>query len=244
MKEVGKMYNLKGIIRKSMNNATTQFDRLGYIANNFANYSTTGYKSVRFEQMLNEDGYLTGAVRTDYSQGSIQITSNPYDVAIKGDGFIPVVSPTGEIQYTRDGSFKIGKDSYLRTNDDWLVGGGIKIPANAYKLTIKPDGTVTSIDSVNSPEKVLGLIPLVQFKNPEGLAQGDNNKLKQTDESGEATLVKNHNYIAQNSIELSNTNIYNSVSDMLRLNASMIASLRMAKIVDDMYNKSINLRQG
>lgn len=238
------MENLQGIIRKSINNATTQFDKMGYIGNNFANYSTTGYKSVRFEQMLNSDGYLTGAVRTDYSPGSIQITSNPYDIAIKGAGFIPVTSPTGEVQYTRDGSFKIGQDGYLMTNDNWLVGDGIKISANCYRLTIKPDGTVSSIDSKDAPEKILGTIPLVQFKNPEGLAQGDCNKLKATDDSGDAKLVKNHNYIAQNSLELSNTNVFDSVSDMLRLNASMIASMRMAKIIDDMYNKSINLRQG
>lgn len=237
------MENLQGIIRKSINNATTQFDKMGYIGNNFANYSTNGYKSVRFEQMLNENGYLTGAVRTDYSQGSTQITSNPYDVAIKGDGFIPVTSPEGEVQYTRDGSFKVGKDGYLMTNDNWLVGEGIQIPSNVYRLTIKPDGTVTSIDSTTSPEKHLGTIPLVQFRNPEGLVQGENNKLKMSDESGDAKLVKGHNYIAQNSLERSNTDIYGSVSDMLRLNASMIASLRMAKIVDDMYNKSINLRQ-
>lgn len=237
------MENLQGVIRKSINNAQTQFDKLGYIGNNFANYSTTGYKAVRFEQMLNEDGYLTGAVRTDYSPGSVQITSNPYNIAIKGDGFIPVTSPTGEVQYTRDGSFKIGKDGYLMTNDDWIVGEGIQVPSNLYKLTIKSDGTVTSMDSPKSPEKKIGMIPLVQFRNPEGLVQGSNNKLKASDDSGDAKLIKDHNYIAQNALEMSNINVYDSVSDMLRLNASMIASLRMAKIIDDMYNKSINLRQ-
>jgi len=237
------MNNLQGIIRKSVNNTTTQFDKLGYIGNNFANYTTTGYKGVRFEQMLNEDGYLTGAVRTNYAQGSIQITSNPYDVAIKGDGFIPVTSANGEVQYTRDGSFKIGKDGYLVTNDDWLVGEGIKIPNNSYKITIKPDGTVVSLDNSKSAERKLGTIPIVQFQNQEGLVQGDNNKMKASDQSGEATLVKGHNYIAQNAIECSNTNVYDSVQEMLRLNASMIASLRMAKIADDMYNKSINIRQ-
>jgi len=237
------MNNLQGIIRKSVNNTTTQFDKLGYVGNNFANYTTNGYKSVRFEQMLNENGYLTGALRTDYSQGSIQITSNPYDVAINGQGFIPVTSPTGEVQYTRDGSFKVGKDGYLMTNDDWLVGEGIKIPNNSYKITINPDGTVTSLDNSKSVERKLGTIPLVQFQNQEGLIQGENNKMKSSDASGEAKLVKNHDYIAQNAIESSNTNVYNSVAEMLRLNASMIASLRMAKIVDDMYNKSINIRQ-
>lgn len=237
------MYNMQAIIRKSINNTSTQFDRMGYVANNLANYSTNGYKNVRFEQMLNEDGYLTGAVRTDYSAGSIQVTGNPYDVAIKGDGFIPVVSQSGEVAYTRDGSFKLGKDGYLMTNDDWLVGEGIKIPANSYKINIKPNGDVVSYDAIDKPEKLLGKIPLVQFNNPESLEQGSNNKMKATNDSGDAILVKDHNYIAQNSIELSNTNVYNSVSEILRLNASMIASMRMMKVVDDMYNKSINIRQ-
>lgn len=234
---------MQAIIRKSMNNTITQFDKLGYVANNLSNYSTNGYKSVRFEQMLHENGYLTGAVRTDYKPGSIKITSNPTDVAINGDGFIPVVSPTGEIAYTRDGSFKQGKDGYLLTNDDWIVGEGIKIPTNAYKFNIKPNGDVVAYDTSSSPERLLGKIPLVQFDNPEGLEQYGNNKMRPTEESGEAKLLRDHDYIAQNAIELSNTNVYGSVSDMLRLNASMLASMRMMKVVDDMYNKSINIRQ-
>lgn len=238
------MDNLQGIIRKSINNTNNQFDRLGFVGNNFANYTTNGYKNVRFEQMLGEDGSLTGVVRTNYAQGSIQVTGNPYDVAIDGAGFIPVTSPTGEVQYTRDGSFKVDKEGYLITNDNWLVGGGIQIPTNAYKVEIKEDGRIVSMDSSQAPEKTIGTIPLVQFQNSEGLKQGENNKLIATEDSGEAKLVKNHNYFRQSAIELSNTNIYDSVSDMLRINASMIASLRMVKIIDDMYNKSINLKEG
>ncbi len=237
------MHNLQAIIRKSTNNVLNQWDRLGYIANDLANYNTHGYKSVRFEQMLNEDGYLTGAVRTDYRTGSIQVTSNPYDVAITGPGFIPVISPSGEVQYTRDGSFKQGKDGYLVTNDDWLVGEGIKLPTNCYKFEIKPNGDVIAFDAVDKPGKKLGNIPLVQFDNPEGLEQGGLNKLVPTADSGEAKLVKEHEYFAQNNLENSNINIYDSVSGMLRLNASMLASTRMMKVIDDMYNKSINIRE-
>ena len=141
------MYSMQGIVRKSVNNVTTQFEKFGYVANSLANLNTRGYKSVSFEQMLNEDGYLTGAIRTDYEQGSIQITSNPYDVAINGTGFIPVVSPDGEVAYTRDGAFKQGKNGYLVTSDDWVVGEGIIIPANCYKFEIKPNGEVYSYDT-------------------------------------------------------------------------------------------------
>lgn len=237
------MYSMQGIVRRSINNVTNQFEKLGYVGNNLANLNTHGYKSVRFEQMLNEDGYLTGAVRTDYKTGSIQITSNPYDVAITGPGFIPVVSPDGQVAYTRDGAFKQGKDGYLVTGDDWLVGEGIKIPTNCYKFIIKPNGDVYSYDTRGSQAKKLGNIPLVMFDNPEGLEQKGMNKLVPTEDSGEAVLVKNHELFAQNNLENSNTNIFTSVSDMLRLNASMLASTRMMKVVDDMYNKAINIRE-
>ncbi len=237
------MYSMQGIVRKSVNNVTTQFEKLGYVANDFANMNTRGYKSVSFEQMLNEDGYLQGVVRADYRQGSIQVTSNPYDVAINGTGFIPVVSPEGEIAYTRDGSFKQGRDGYLVTNDGWLVGEGIKIPANCYKFEIKPNGEVFSYDAANTQPKKLGTIPLVRFASQEALEQKGMNKLAPTEESGEAQLVKNHDCFCQNNLENSNINIYASTSEVLRLNASLLASTRMMKVVDDMYNKAINIRE-
>ena len=237
------MYSLQGIVRKSVNNVTNQFEKLGYVGNNLANLNTHGYKSVSFEQMLNEDGYLTAAIRTDYSNGSIQITSNPYDVAITGRGFIPVISPDGQVAYTRDGAFKQGKDGYLVTGDDWIVGEGIKIPTNCYKFQIKPNGDVYAYDTREAQPRKLGNIPLVMFDNPQGLEQQGMNKLTPTEDSGEPKLVKNHDLFAQNNLENSNTNIYSSVSDMLRLNASMLASTRMMKVVDDMYNKAINIRE-
>ena len=238
------MYSMQGIVRKGVNNVTVQFEKLGYVANNFANMNTRGYKNVTFEQMLKEDGYLTGAVRTDYRQGSIQVTSNPYDVAINGNGFIPVVSPEGEVAYTRDGSFKQGKDGYLVTNDDLIVGEGIKIPANCYKFEIKKNGEVYAYDAANTKPKKLGTIPLVRFPSQENLEMIGMNKLVPNEESGEPQLVKNHDCICQNNLETSNTNVYGSTADMLRLNASLIASTRMMKVVDDMYNKAINIREG
>ena len=237
------MFNAQAIVRKSINNATTQIDKLGYVGNDLANYNTYGYKSVRFEQMLREDGYIAGAQRTDCSQGSVRITENPYDVAIEGAGYIPVTSEDGEVQYTRDGSFVKGKDGYLYTKDGWLVGGGIKLPANNYKFTINPNGDVYTYDEAGSLPKRVGTIPLVGFANPERLEQGVNNKMVATDDSGQPELISNHRSFRQNAIETSNVNIYASVNEMLRLNASMIASMRLLKVADDMYNKGINIRE-
>ena len=237
------MFNAQAIVRRSINNATNQFDKLAYVGNNLANYNTRGYKCVRFEQMLKECGYIEGAVRTDCKQGSLRVTDNPYDVAIDGQGYIPVTSPEGEIQYTRDGALKRGANGYLMTVDDWMVGDGIKIPANSYRFEVRPNGDVINYDKAGSLPEKIGTIPIVQFDCPEALEQGHNNKMVYNDESGAPKIIKDSENIRQYATEVSNTNIYDEINDMMRLNTSMIASLNLMKVADDMYNKAINIRE-
>ena len=237
------MYNMQAVIRKTINNSTMQFERLGYIANNLANYNTTAYKTTRFEQILREDGYVDGAIRTNAAKGSIRITGHDLDIAIDGEGYIPVVSPDGQIEYTRDGSFKKGVGGYLLTADDWMVGDGIKIPANSYKIEIKPNGDVINYDNAGSLPEKIGTIPIVQFDSPESLERGHNNKVVATEESGDPRLVKDNQNIKQHVIEVSNTNVYDEFNEMMRLNTSVIASLNLMRVADDMYNKSINITE-
>lgn len=237
------MYNLQGLIRKNIVNTNMQFEKLGYVSTNITNYSTNAYKPVRFETMLNEDGYLSGEVRTDFAQGSIKITQRPFDIAIDGSGFIPVTSETGEVTYTRDGSMTVNKEGYLVTNDGHLIGDGIKLPINYYKIIIEKDGTVECVAQHGDLPEKIGKIPLVQFQNQEGLKLTNGNKFIATVESGEPRLLKSHNSIQQGFLEVSKTNVYNSVNEVLRLNASMIASTKLMKVIDDMYYKAINLNE-
>ena len=237
------MYNMQAVVRKSINNATMQFERLGYVANNLANYNTAAYKTSSFEQFMREDGMIDGAIRRNTLQGSIRTSKNPFDIAISGEGYIPVVSEDGEIQYTRDGALKIGKNGYLVTVDDWMVGDGIKIPPNSYKIEIKPNGDVINYDNKGSLPEKIGTIPIVQFDNPEALEQGHNNKVVYNDETGMPKLVKDPESIRQYATEVSNVNVYDELNDLMRLNTSMIASLNLMKVADDMYNKAINIRE-
>lgn len=237
------MYTLTGIIRRNVVNAEMQFEKLGYESNNIANYNTPGYKNIRFEQMLSEDGYLEGVKRTDHSAGSYYITKNPLDIAITGPGYIPVTTQSGEIFYTRDGQMTKNSEGMLVMQDGSLVGSGIQIPAQAVKVEIKPDGRVLSYNDKAEKGEVIGEIPLVNFDNPEGLELADGNKFRVTERAGESHLVKNHQYIAQYGVERSNTNLFETVNQVLRLNASMLASTSLMRVVDDMYNKSINIRQ-
>ena len=236
-------YNLQGLIRRGIVNTNVQFERLGYISNNIGNLNTNAYKAVRFEQIMDESGYLDGRVRYDYQQGPTLRTERTLDVALTGPGFIPVTSENGDVKYTRDGSFKVNSEGYLMTNDGYMVGGGIKLPTDFTNIRIKPDGTVVHFVAGKTNEQVLGTIPVVQFDNPEGLQQAEYNKVIATADSGEPKLIKDHAYIAQGFLERSNTRFIDNINEVMRLNASMIASTRLIKVVDDMYQKSINLTQ-
>lgn len=117
------------------------------VANNIANADTTGYKSqtVDFEDLLSEQlasasappadgdgagvnpaaigsGVEVGAVETDLSEGSLEQTGNPDDVAIQGNGYL-VVEQGGQQLYTRDGSLTVDANGDLATQTGGLIMG-------------------------------------------------------------------------------------------------------------------------
>lgn len=237
------MKSLQAIISKSVNNATVQFERLGYLATNAANITTHAYKGTRFENFLKEDGRVEGVLRTDYSVGAMYNTGNDLDVAIDGAGFIPLTLKDGTTAYTRHGSFTVNKAGFICSPDGSIVSDGIKIPTNTQNIKITPDGIVKAIMTEDSPESVIGKISLVNFANPEKLKNIDGSKVLATEESGDPFLLKNHKYIRQKSLETSNVNIRSTVSDIMRLNASLIASTRIIKYTDELYRQAINLKQ-
>jgi len=238
------MYNFQSIISKNTNNVLVQYERFGHLAQNLSNVDTNGYKKVTFEQIMKEDGCLTGAVRTDYSQGSVRVTENPYDIGIDGPGYIPVTSPSGQVQYTRDGAFRQGKDGYLVTSDGWIVGDGIKIPSNCMRFDIKRNGEVIAYYHDDKKPEKIGTVPLIQFDNPDGMQPADMDRLVATADAGEARLVKNHDCFKQGTLERANVSVFQTATDIMRMNASMLASIQILKAADQMYNKSINIREG
>ena len=105
---------------------------LDVTSNNVANVNTTGFKSDRVsfaDLMYSDNGIGMGTsvmtIDKDFSQGTLKQTSNPYDFAIKGEGFFTVSSPTNptEIMYTRAGDFRMGVDGFLQNPDEMQVMG-------------------------------------------------------------------------------------------------------------------------
>lgn len=123
---------------------------LSVIANNLANLNTVGFKgqTAEFQDLFYQQigtsgngnaiqegvGASVSDISSQLTQGSIQTTGVPTDVAIQGDGYF-VVDDGGEALYTRAGNFSVGPNGELLTQDGATVQGytavnGV-IPADA-----------------------------------------------------------------------------------------------------------------
>jgi flagellar basal-body rod protein FlgF/flagellar basal-body rod protein FlgG len=130
---------------------------LDLTANNLANANTSGFRgqhvSFKTQMMTTSANVSTRAVnsfgvlgspRTDFSQGSLQQTGNPLDLALEGPGFFAVQSPTG-VQYTRNGNFHITSTGALVTAQGYPVlgdRGPITLPSG--NVEIGPSGVISS----------------------------------------------------------------------------------------------------
>jgi flagellar basal-body rod protein FlgF len=134
--------------------------RQDQLANDLANASTPGYKADSSEQASFSDLLLwnsnTGAavgslsmgsritrVVTDLSQGPLQNTGDPLDVALDGPGFLAVSTGSG-VRYTRDGQLVVDGEGRLATDTGDLVLGTSGSPITVGQST---DPSTISIDS-------------------------------------------------------------------------------------------------
>ncbi len=111
------------IALSGLNAATTDLEVTG---NNIANAATNGFKESRAEfadlyasaiqdTSNNAAGQGTRVVRVaqQFTQGSVDFTSNNLDLAISGQGFFVLENPDGTISYTRAGAYSVDRDGYV-----------------------------------------------------------------------------------------------------------------------------------
>jgi flagellar basal-body rod protein FlgG len=201
--------------------------------------NTTGYKTVRFEDIIDADGSVHGKERIDNRVGDYQITKNPLDVALGAAGYFAVTTKDGEIRYTRDGSFNVNKDGMLTTKTGSLVGSGIYIDASAEKTEIRPNGDVYTYKKIMDEPEYSGTIPIVRFENPDALKDMGGSEFSATEESGKISLVEEPDFVKQYGLEHSNVDPMNEVYKVARINASILASASLEKAIREMYDTVI-----
>ncbi|MDQ2687128.1 MAG: flagellar hook protein FlgE, partial [Armatimonadota bacterium] len=139
--------------------------RMDVIGNNIANVNTTAYKAgrVTFQDQLSQTiqgaskgdganiggtnpqqtglGVKVGSIDTLMGQGGLQATSRPTDLAIQGNGFFMLGTPSGT-SYTRDGSFTVDSTGNLvnASTGQYVLGWQSDPSTGALDTTKEIDG--------------------------------------------------------------------------------------------------------
>jgi len=222
---------------------------LDVLANNIANVDTTGYKAdnTLFEQYLmprasdpsfgSQDRRIRyvedRADWIDMSQGSIQRTGNPLDVAIQGKGFFAVQTPNGQQRYTRNGAFSINGAGQLVTSDgNQVIGdsGPITFQSTDHDVVISPSGIITVREGNSTADSQRGRLQLVDFAQTR-LLQKDGGSTFAAPAGVAPDPVPADTTVVQGAIEKSNVNGVTAMARLIEITRSYtdIASLLQAQ---------------
>jgi len=253
--------------------------KLDMMADNIANINTVGYKRKTsvFEDVLTSlqpheqafelpgrrtpSGFTLGwgaklsAMMLDMTQGSLQSTGNPNDVAIEGNALFRVTMPDGTEAYTRQGAFQLvplpSGDRQLATNDGNAVvdalGGDIIVPAG-MDLTIRPDGTMVAEGVAGTVPAELGRIGLVQVLKPEMLVAIGDNFFGVSEGVNPAVVVEDlpdrqpDVSVRQGYTEQSNVNLTSEMSEVIMVQRAYQLNARALASSEQMMSMANNLR--
>jgi flagellar basal-body rod protein FlgG len=197
-----------------------QFDA---ISNDMANVDTPGYQStiMGFHDLLYSSGNYGSNVATgagaqaeqmgyDQTQGAIQQTGQPLDVAIAGQGYLEVRRPDGTIGLTRNGALQLDDKRQLTTQTGMLVQPPITIPAglDPSQVSIAANGTVSA------GKQTLGKLSLVDVPAPDGLVADGDSVFSATAASGAIRAAKGAS-LQQGALEGSNVDMGAEMSKMM-----------------------------
>jgi len=201
---------------------SAQQEQLNAISNDLANVSTTGYKAERvaFSDLLYNPVKIAGSETSSGSgasarmigrsetQGALQETGEPLDMAIEGAGYFQVKRADGQIALTRDGSFGVDATGTIVNSEGNRLYPPVKLPKGAApsEVHIAPDGTVTL------GTRKLGQIKLVTVTSPEHLLADGGGELSPTAQSGKPHAAGGR--IHQGALEASNVNVASEMATM------------------------------
>ncbi|MEC7525805.1 MAG: flagellar basal-body rod protein FlgG [Myxococcota bacterium] len=253
-------------LRSAASGMAAQQTHIDTIANNMANVSTTGFRRSRaeFQDLIYQQvrtpggrtadggtlptgvqiGQGTRTVSTEFmhTQGAMQQTGNPLDVAIEGEGFFQVVRPGGEIAYTRAGNLKLDNQGQLVTVDGLPIEPQITVPQDATSVSIAQDGTVSVTQPGSQQTMELGQLQIARFPNPGGLEAMGRSMFRATSASGQPLVVQpgqeGAGTLSQGFLEGSNVEVVNEMIDLISSQRAYEINQRVIQASDEMLRKS------
>ncbi len=241
------------------------------ISNNIANMTTTGFKRQRvdFKDLVYQNLARPGAQSSDVGtilpsglqlglgvkinatyrineQGPIQITDNPLDLALTGNGFFQITLPNGETAYTRSGVLQVNQDGEIVTSQGYQLEPNIVIPQDAMAVQINESGEVFAQISGQTALSNLGQIQLANFVNPTGLEAIGDNLLKETEASGTPTTGnpgdENFGKVRQGALENSNVNIVDEITHLITAQRAYEMNSNVISTSDQMLQTITQIR--
>ncbi len=240
-------------------------------SNNLANMTTTGYKRRRaeFQDLIYQNlrrvgsqssdtgsvlpsgaqvglGVRTAAIYRISEQGNLQQTENRFDLAIRGNGFFQIALPSGEVAYSRDGTFALSPEGTLVTAEGYVVQPGITIPAAARDVTINTSGEVLArLDGQVAPQNV-GQLQTAIFANEGGLEAVGDNLFLATPASGQPQAAApgqpGHGTVMQGFIETSNVNTVQEITALITAQRAYEMNSRVITASDEMLSTLTRLK--
>lgn len=260
---------------RALDTATTglvsQQLNMDVVANNLANVNTHGFKKARadFQELLYQTIQVAGtqtdlgtqeptslqvglgvrpaATERIFTQGSLESTENPLDMAVEGDGFFQVVQENGEVAYTRNGVFNRDSLGNVVTPDGLPLEPAITIPDDTVSITISKTGVVSVLTGGATTPTQVGQVQLARFANPAGLNSLGDNLYAPTAASGDAVVGipgdASFGTVAQGFLEGSNVNIAEELVNMIVGQRAYEINSKAVQTADEMLQMANNLRR-
>lgn len=211
-------------------------DQMSVIGNNIANMSTGGYKA---ERMMFKDFVANtqsgdtvvfpqqAGIHRMYNPGPIERTTNPLDIALRGDGYLVAETPAGP-RYTRNGHLNLDSKGQLVTSQGFPVLGEGDRPIvfgnDTKQITISEDR------SISADGNELGKLKVVKFDNPQALKREGGTLFKTDAPPVPTTDVE----VAQGYLEGSNVQPIIEITRFMNATGSYQSS---KKVIDDEHDR-------
>lgn len=216
--------------------------RLEAITSNLANLDTPGFKRLStgtraFElpgRPGSDHGIETHA-RTDYGQGDLKHTANPYHVALSGPGFFAADGPGGEL-LTRNGAFHVDERGTLLTQEGHpVVWTGPTSPIDATGEAITIDGS----GQVRQGTKSLGQLRLVDYTRPQELQKLGGGYYIANPGMEEVPCGST---VYQGNLESSNVTGIDELVAMVSVQRSFESAQSVMRLIDQSYSRLTTVR--
>jgi flagellar basal-body rod protein FlgF len=195
--------------------------RLTTVANNIANMNTVGYRAgeVSFEALISKKGETpvayasSGKVSIARLSGPMIRTGNPLDVAVQGNAWMAIKTPSGTV-YTRDGRMRMQPDGSLQTLDGYPVldagNSAMLLDSTGGEVTIAQDGMISQSG------RQIGAIGLFTIDPSANLKRFENSGVI-PDKPATPVLDFNANGMTQGFVEGSNINPVLEMAKMMMI---------------------------